>query len=275
MIVWLTSYPKSGNTWIRSFLCSYFFLNLKEDSFNFDILKNIPSFPNKNLFLSHGINLKNFEDVAKSWLLIQKKINSNNKINFLKTHHSYTTLNNYHFTDKNNTLGAIYLVRDPRDVLISYSKHLNKTIEETLKLITSDNHIGYLQDDGNITGDVRGSWSLHYNSWKNFNLREKIIIKYEDLINKPFESFYNIISYLNTLFKLEIDEKKIEECMKITNFENLKKLENLNGFKEQHNKNSPFFNTGKINQWKNKLDKKIIQTVNNKFEKEMTELKYI
>ena len=155
MIVWLTSYPKSGNTWIRSFLCSYFFLDLKKDSFNFDILKNIPSFPNKNLFLSHGINLKNFEDVAKSWLIIQKKINSNNKINFLKTHHSYTTLNNYHFTDKNNTLGAIYLVRDPRDVLISYSKHLNKTIEETLKLITSDNHVGYLQDDGNITGDVR------------------------------------------------------------------------------------------------------------------------
>ncbi|MBO41862.1 MAG: hypothetical protein CMJ04_02675 [Pelagibacteraceae bacterium] len=256
MIIWLASYPKSGNTWLRLFLCSYLFLDSKTKSFSLDLIKNIPSFPNKKLFAAHGIKPKNFEDVAKSWLIIQKKINSNNKVNFLKTHHSYVTLNQYSFTNKENTIGAIHLVRDPRDVLISYSKHMNKTVDETLKLITANNHVGYL-DDTNITGDIRGSWSLHYNTWKNFNLKEKIIIRYEDLINKPYENFHKIILYLNKLIKIKIDEKKIKRCIELTNFENLKKIENLNGFVEGNNKNVPFLILENMNNGKTVLIKKL------------------
>ena len=66
----------------------------------------------------------NFDEVAESWIPAQEYINLNNKINFLKTHSALGTYKNFPFTNKENTLGAIYLVRDPRDVLISYSKYL-------------------------------------------------------------------------------------------------------------------------------------------------------
>ena len=277
MIVWIASYPKSGNTWIRSFLCSYFFLDLDKESFSFDVLKHMPVFPNKKLFNAFGSNPKNLQELAKSWIQVQKKINLNKKVNFLKTHNAFGNYKKHHFTDKINTLGAIYIVRDPRDVLVSYSKHMKKSISETLKLIQDDNHIGFLEDKEGVIGDIRGSWSQHYNSWKNFNIREKLIIKYEDLIEDPFNNFLKAINYLNRLIGLKVDEENIKKCIKIASFNNLQNLEKTTGFKEKltHHSDVPFFNTGKVKQWQKVLDKETINIVEKKFAKEMSELNYI
>ena len=277
MIIWLASYPKSGNTWIRSFLCAYLFLDLNKESFSFDELRHIPSFPSKKLFNAHGVDPKNLQEVAETWIKVQRKINLNKKINFLKTHNASGNYNKHYFTDKDNTLGAIYIVRDPRDVLVSYSRYIKKNIRETLKLISSDNHIGFLEDYEGVEGEIRGSWSQHYNSWKNFNIKETIIIKYEDLIEDPFENFLKVINYLNKLFKLKVDEEKIKKCIKITNFNNLQNLEKKTGYKEKltNNLEVPFFNTGKTKQWQKELDQKTINIIEKKFEKEMRELNYI
>ena len=263
MIIWLASYPKSGNTWIRSFLCAYLFLDLDKESFSFDVLRHIPSFPNKKLFNAHGSDPKNLQEVAETWIKVQRKINLNKKINFLKTHNASGNYNKHYFTDKNNTLGAIHIVRDPRDVLVSYSRYIKKNIRETLKLISSDNHIGFLEDYEGVEGEIRGSWSQHYNSWKNFNIKETIIIKYEDLIEDPFENFLKVINYLNKLFKLKVDEEKIKKCIKITNFNNLQNLEKKTGYKEKltNNLEAPFFNTGKTKQWQKELDQKTINII--------------
>ena len=109
MIIWLASYPKSGNTWLRAFIASYLYLDIKNQSFNFDLLEKIERFPHPKQFENIGIipqSLKNFEEVVKAWIPLQKKINENKKINFLKTHNAFGSLNNYPFTDKNNTLGS-------------------------------------------------------------------------------------------------------------------------------------------------------------------------
>ena len=277
MIIWLASYPKSGNTWIRSFLCAYLFLDLDKESFSFDVLRHIPSFPSKKLFNAHGLDPKNLQEVAETWIKVQRKINLNKKINFLKTHNASGNYNKHYFTDKNNTLGAIYIVRDPRDVLVSYSRYIKKNIRETLKLIQSDNHIGFLEDYEGVEGEIRGSWSQHYNSWKNFNIKETIVIKYEDLIEDPFGNFLKVINYLNKLFKLKVDEEKIKKCIKITNFNNLQNLEKKTGYKEKltNNLEVSFFNTGKTKQWQKELDQKTINIIEKKFEKEMRELNYI
>ena len=92
MIIWLASYPKSGNTWLRAFIASYLYLDIKNQSFNFNLLKKIERFPHPKQFENIGIipqNLKNFEEVVKAWIPLQKKINENKKINFLKTHNAF------------------------------------------------------------------------------------------------------------------------------------------------------------------------------------------
>ena len=276
MIVWIASFPKSGNTWLRAFLCSYLYMNLESKTFDFGLLKNILRFPSTKKYKDIGVVPKSFEDVAKNWIAVQEKINLNKKINFLKTHNAFGGLKNCPFTNKANTLGAIYLVRDPRDVLISYSRHLEKSIDETLELVLEDDHKGWLNEyKKDVIGEIRGSWAQNYNSWKNFYLTEKIIIRYEDLIKDPFNNFSNIIRYLNKLFGLEIDDEKIKKCIEITDFNKLKKLEMKTGFVENYSKKELFFNQGKSKQWQDILDKKTVLKLEKKFKKEMQELKYI
>ena len=77
MIVWLASFPKSGNTWMRAFLCSYLYLDLKKENFNFDVLKKIKRFPNQKQLNDIGIYPKSFEEVAKVWIKAQNHINLN------------------------------------------------------------------------------------------------------------------------------------------------------------------------------------------------------
>ena len=176
------------------------------------------------------------------------------------------TLNNsFKFTNNDNTKGFIYLVRDPRDVIISYSSHLNISLEKTLDVM-----IGDMSFSGKDV--LLGSWSSHYNSWKNSNFK-KIIIKYEDLVNNPNQNFYKIINFLNEINNLTINKEKINKSILNTNFTKLKELEDKYGFVEK-GKND-FFRKGKVGEWKKILDKKIISKIEGSFSEEMAELKYL
>ena len=91
MILWLASYPKSGNTLLRSFLSTYFFS--KDGSFNFDLLRNIKQYPNNKLFLELGVDISNRHEIAKNHLNAQKLINQNkNNFQFWKTHSSFVKM---------------------------------------------------------------------------------------------------------------------------------------------------------------------------------------
>jgi len=281
MIIWIASFPKSGNTWMRAFLCSYLYLDFDKENFSFDLLKKIKRFPNLDQLNNIGIKPKSFKDVARSWIAAQNHINSNNKINLLKTHQAFGSFENFPFTDSNNTLGAIYLVRDPRDVLISYAKHMNQGIDKTLDLVLEDDSKGYINEEKtDVLGEMRGSWSQHYNSWKYSNINEKIIIKYEDLVNNPFHTFSKIINYLSYLFQklsfsLENSDEKIRKCIEISNFNNLQNLEKKIGFGDNIKSGEFFFNKGTTKQWQGKLNDKILYKIEKKFKKEMKELNYI
>lgn len=263
MITWIASYPKSGNTWVRSFLTNYF---SNEDNFSFEQLRKIDKFPRNELFKQLNINPDNFKNIAANWIAMQDFINLKNDNIYLKTHNAMVTLNNsFKFTNNDNTKGFIYLVRDPRDVIISYSSHLNISLEKTLDVM-----IGDMSFSGKDV--LLGSWSSHYNSWKNSNFK-KIIIKYEDLVNNPNQNFYKIINFLNEINNLTINKEKINKSILNTNFTKLKELEDKYGFVEK-GKND-FFRKGKVGEWKKILDKKIISKIEGSFSEEMAELKYL
>jgi len=275
MIIWIASYPKSGNTWVRSFISSYIYDD--EGSFNFELLKNISQFPALKHYKNVNLKPRNLLESAENWVTCQEYLNLDNKIHYLKTHNAMCKLNEYPFTNSQNTLGAIYLVRDPRDISVSYADHLNITIDEAVDQMIKSKNPSYFSDDlknEDIIGSVIGSWSENYNSWKNFSLREKIIIKYEDLIKDPYECFYKIIIFLNKLYTLEINTDKIKNSINSTNFFTLQKLEKDFGFREQVN-GKKFFRKGEISNWKMILSEKQINLINKNFGVEMKELKYL
>ena len=278
MIIWIASYPKSGNTYLRSFLASYYFSN--DGKFSFEHLLNIHQFPNMKFSKIKSISK---EQASRNWIFNQNSFFSKNNFNLVKTHNCLYPFKNNEFTTKNETLGAIYIVRDPRNVITSLTHHYSLSYNEALKHMI-DNESSLLEkshelDHSNFT--YLNSWSNHYKSWKNNFLFEVLFVKYEDLQRDKENIFKKIILFINKLTgrDLKIDEKKFLNSIKSTNFSNLKNKELNEGFEESVYSNKTgkkinFFNLGFNNRWQKLLPNDIRYQLNKYFINELKELDY-
>jgi len=274
MIIWIPSYPKSGNTWVRAFLSTYLYSS--DGIFNYNLINKIEEFPEHNI-LNRFMNSKDFHnlaEVSKHWIAAQQIINLNKKNTFLKTHGSLCSINGKIFTNSANTLVFIYVVRDPRNVIISMSNHFGISQEESFKNIANEKYIIYPKMNNQIyPATFVGSWKGHYKSWKNFKSVNKIIIRYEDLINNTETTLKKIVNFLSQHSEVIYNKDKLVEAMKNTNFENLKKYEEEYGF--NMGQKGKFFYLGKENNWKKLLDPVIDDKITELFKSEMSELGYI
>ena len=142
MIIWLSSYPKNGNTWLRSLISAYYYT--KDGFFLGDRhLNYIPQFPVKKHMEGFNYNLNLPGDTSRFWIAAQEKINLEKNIKFFKTHNALVKLGQNDFTNKKNSLGAIYIVRDPRNVLSSMSRHFQLDYEKALDVMQDVNNFTY------------------------------------------------------------------------------------------------------------------------------------
>jgi hypothetical protein len=273
MFVWLASYPKSGNTLLRSMLAAYLFS--KDGIYDFSLIRNIKQFPHGGLFIKMGIDIKNHNETIKNYIKAQESFNKKDAVQFLKTHSYLFNFNKENaFTDFNNTLGVIYIVRDPRNIVTSFSKYRGLTNEEMADFMIKGSGDGLTWTN---------NWASNFHSWKLLKKHKRyLLIKYEDLINKRELTFLNILNFVHkiTKSKLALDKEKFDNTIKTTSFENMQKLEKEKGFSEaginvRTGEKVPFFNLGPKNDWRKSLDPPIIQKIEKAFKKEMEELGYL
>jgi hypothetical protein len=280
MIIWIASFPKSGNTWVRSMISSLIYSDT--GIFNFEIIKKIQQFPNKKHFENLTEEYQNIHELKKFWISAQDKINLDKKIKFFKTHHINCKIGENSFTNKNNTLGTIYIVRDPRNLVESFSNFYKKDKSLAIQDITSKGFVSgasYINNKQNNVFTIIGSWNDHYNSWTKINTN-LLVIKYEDLLNDPFKELDRIIIFLKKFMNFKYDDYKIQNIINSTSFERMQRMEDDEGFFEMPSKDNDqnkvkFFNKGRKNDWRKYLDKNESDNIENKFEKEMKELGYI
>ncbi len=278
MIFWIASYPKSGNTYLRSFISSYYFS--KKGKFDFNLLLNILQFPSTKFTKR---NLYSDLEASQNWIFNQNQFFGGEKINFVKTHNSLCEFKGNKFTTNDQTLGAIYIVRDPRNVITSLTHHYSLSYENAYDKLM-DNNSNLLEktsdnDHSNFT--FLGSWANHYKSWKNYKDFEILFIKYEDLEKEKYDTFKKIILFINNILKKnnKIDEKKLLNSINSTNFNNLKNKEMNEGFEEsvyskQTGEKKRFFNLGFNNRWEKILPKHILNKLNHNLQNELNELGY-
>jgi len=281
MIFWIASYPKSGNTWLRALLSSYFYS--ENGVFNQNLLKNIAQFPEKRYFGEFNYDAKIVTDTSKFWIKAQEKINLNNKLNIFKTHNILGSINNNNFTNKKNTVGAIYIVRDPRNVLTSLQNHYELSKDEALKFMLSEKKYIYDYRVKNDFSDFQfiSSWEKNYKSWINQKIFPVKLIRYEDLSIKTLEILAEIIEFIQNITqeKKDFNNLKAQNCVKSTNFENMKNIEQNSGFIESvlsknDSKKIPFFHLGPKNDWQSIFDKNYQKKLKLIFENNLRELNY-
>jgi hypothetical protein len=279
MIIWLASYPKSGNTLVRSLLSSYYFS--KDGNLDFKLLKNITQFPTNTLFNHFGFKAKNNKEHLENYIKAQKLLIKKGSTILLKTHSSLFEINNIRFTDWDCSRGAIYIVRDPRNVVSSYAYHFSVSLKEAIDQMINRHYVGKATEKRGI--QITGSWSFNYNSWKSFQSQNRyLLIKYENLINDTEETLLEILNFINKMNNnhVTIDMKKLSNSVKSCSFEKMQKKEALEGFNEsvenkKKGKKINFFRLGKKNNYKDTLDLNIRKEIEVNFQKEMKELGYL
>ena len=233
------------------------------------------SFPDQKLLERLKINYYKFEEIVKNWETMQDYINLNKRTNYIKTHSAMCTVGSYKFTSLRNTKGGVYMVRDPRDVIVSLSDHMGLDYEKTFHHMSSSLNFEYpLSGDKRYEKSLMGTWSDHYKSWKNFKSCKILIIKYEDMVLNEIETFTKVINYLAEVDDVEFDSNKLTKALKQTQFEELQKLEKTEGFEEK-GKGELFFRKGKIGTWKDEVSTNIVNKIEKLFKSEMEELGYL
>ena len=279
MIVWLASYPKSGNTWVRIFISTLLYSSEKT---KVDINKqHLKQFPNRSNFKNLTNNFLNLDELSKNYISAQDLINLEKGIKFYKTH-SANWKNfdkNYYFTNYENSLGVIHIVRDPRNVITSILDYYNKeNYQEALN---------FLIDRGKVVGGTKHesgvptillSWADHYNSWKVFK-KNYLLVKYENLLTDPVNEFLKITDFLGSIVKFKFEEKEILELIENCKFEKFSNQEDNHGFIDNSSTNKSlrkkFFKLGPNNNWEKLLDSQIRVKIEKTFENEMKELQYL
>jgi hypothetical protein len=280
MIIWIASYPKSGNTWVRSIISSLIYS--ADGNFDFDLLQKIKQFPSKKHFENFTNDFQNINEIKKYWIESQNLINLDKEVKFFKTHHINCKIGEHAFTNKSNTLGTIYVVRDPRNLINSFTNHYSIDKNTAKNFIISRQSVtgalGEMKKDNKIF-TILGSWNDHVKSWTNMN-QNLLLIKYEDLIKNPLNEINKIIKFLANLIDFSYNEEKINNIINSTSFEVMKKKETEKGFHESVMDNSGenkvnFFNLGKENKWEKYLNSEDQEFIKEKLGLEMKELGYI
>ena len=280
MIIWLASYPKSGNTWLRSLLASYYFSD--DGTFDFDLLKKIDSYPSVAYFKKYKDNFSNPVSTSRYWISEQENINKDNKLRFFKTHNAMVKINGNSFTNENNTLAAIHIVRDPRNVITSIANHFLISQEEAFDFLITENK-GIIQKINNryLGFNALCSWKFHEKSWSECNKFPVLTIKYEDFQKEVLKTFEKVINFILNItksknsFNLDKAKKSIVSC----DFEKLSKLENEKGFDEAvmnqaNDKKIKFFNLGIKNNFQNLLKRELIDKANISFKDQLKKYQY-
>lgn len=273
-ILWIASYPKSGNTLMRAIVSSLIYT--EDGIFNFDLLKKISLIDTnpfydfvKNINYDDFNNLTNLKVSSKYWQIAQQKYKEKTSNFIFKTHAANLMYFNNKYTSLQNSLAAIYIIRDPRNIPSSYSYHQDKDIDQVLSDMISQSTT-ITNPKKNICVPL-SSWDVHVKSWELFD-SPKLIIKFEDLVSNTEKVILTISQFLKFLkIDFSINNFKLENIYKSTQFSKLKSEEEKRKYPLGTNKN--FFRQGLPN--KSDLNSFQITKIINSFDLTMKKYKYI
>jgi len=249
-IVWLASYPKSGNTWLRAFLAN--FIPDPPRPANINTLNefaegDMVTWPYEQVF-GGPVDDCPLEDIYLArpqahCLLAQTR----SGIVFVKTHNRLARFDNTPTITPEVTFGAIYVIRNPLDVMVSFARHYGESIDDVIT--GSGAEVNFLpRRPGKIDQDL-GIWSQHVRGWTQAPGLFRYVMRYEDMLRDPVGTFGGVADFLGT----PKNPARLRKAVKFSSFRELAGQERRHGFTERSSKTERFFTAGKAGTWRGVL----------------------
>ncbi|USG60943.1 sulfotransferase domain-containing protein [Sneathiella marina] len=250
-IIWLASYPKSGNTWLRVFLHNLL-LNTNEPA-SINNLNSLTIGSSNEYWLEKVTGRPVDSFTEKEVVALTPKIHRaftrlRSDSVFVKTHNSMSKVHGVPLITPEYTAGAIYVLRNPLDTVISLAEHFGISLDDGIDML-NDKH-SVISSDTTQTAEHLGSWSNHVMSWRAVNKSALHILRYEDMLYKPEKAFGGLAKFLG----LSPPKFRLKKAINFSSFDTSRKQEQEKGFIEQSDKTDRFFRVGKAGQWKNILN---------------------
>jgi len=271
-IVWLASYPKSGNTWVRAFLANLVanradpvpldeLARYAEDEANPELFSMLAGKPSTQLDIGEIAELRPQVHAA----IAQRAQGTR----FVKTHNMAGSFDGHPLHNWQVSAGAVCVVRNPLDVAVSMTHHFGLTIDEAIERLGDENVATV--NDALFVSQVLGSWSMHVKGWADMANASVLVLRYEDLLDKPAKQFAKIAK----LVGLGQDRNRVERAMKHAGFQSLSSMEKKHGFVEASDKGARFFRKGRVNEWRETLGREQVQRVIDAHREQMQRFGYV
>lgn len=256
-VVWLASYPKSGNTWFRIVLANV--LNESKSAININRIGKGMSGSSRDLMnraLGFDSKLLNQAELdlmrpdIYTWYAQQS-----NTVRYFKTHNAYSQLH-----PSEGCLGTIYFIRNPLDVAISFAHHCNFSIDNAIKIMADKKYATTPTNFGltHYMPERYLSWTCHVQSWASTKNINCLILRYEDMSFEPQLSFKKAFDFL----KIDLSEARLLQALENAHIDKLQQQEQQFGFVEKSaRQQGAFFRKGKVGDWENTLSKAQIKRI--------------
>ncbi|MBL8131898.1 MAG: sulfotransferase domain-containing protein [Anaerolineae bacterium] len=270
-ITWLASFPKSGNTWMRVFLTNYW--RDADTPADINDLEDTPIASARALFdEALGVDSGDLtvEEIDALRPAVYRQFAADldqmgYEERFCKIHDAYTVLpNGEPFFPPDVTARAIYILRNPLDLAVSYANHMHSTLAEAVKRMSSADHRLAYSRTG-LSHQVHQhllTWSGHVTSWMSVTAFPVHLVRYEDMIADPFSAFAGVVRFIDERAAADgIDEARLEKAIRFSAFEELQRQEKERGFREKMARSESFFRKGKVGTWREKLTDDLVAQI--------------
>jgi hypothetical protein len=274
-IVWLASYPKSGNTWTRTFLHNL--VHVTSGDAQVQQINELNQFslgsaarPLYEEILGFVPTNEHLDQIAAARAGVQQYIaDTVEGLIFVKTHQALVVDRGHITINFAVTSGAIYIVRNPLDVAISYAHHLGKSIDFAIDFMNLKNAEA-LGSEKHVY-EVYGSWSQHVLSWTRKPHPAIYVMRYEDMLAEPQKTFGALARHL--LFTPT--DEQLADAIDRSSFERLREQEEKDGFRERPENAERFFRDGRAGQWKDVLTPQQIARIVDAHHEQMKRFGYL
>ena len=253
-IVWLASYPKSGNTWLRIFLANL--VSGATRPYDINMLRHF-GYSDARASLYERAAGKPLAGLDMAHLhrlrpLVHRLVaNLEEDSVFVKTHNAIAVRDGIATITPETTRGAIYVIRNPLDVSLSYAHHFAMRIDDVIAAMASPEHL--LATVDRAVFSFLGSWSGHVTSWTEAAGLEAHVVRYEDMLARPLPTFRAVAAYLDLEPDREPGRERIKRAVRFSAFEEVQGQERRHGFAERGPVDNAFFRAGRAEEWRRVL----------------------